>query len=67
MGLCPVAGRAQVVRRASRGRQESVSVADDEVCAIALAQASGGDVLQDHLRELERRVQPAIVDQAFGS
>ena len=34
-----VAGRAQVIRRASRGREESVAVADYYVSAVTLASA----------------------------
>src|SRR5215217_6736755 len=64
--VAPLAGRAQVVRRASRGRQERVTVAKNYASAVTPGQCCGGDILRDHLRDLERRVKPASIYQSFG-
>src|SRR5215204_294314 len=61
-----IAGRAQVVRRASCGRQQSVTVANYYASAVTPGQCCCGDILRDHLRDLERRVKAAAIYQPFG-
>ena len=42
------------------------AVADNDACAVTTTQGRGGDVLGNHLRELECRVQPAFIYQPFS-